>query len=182
MPVRQQRLTKHIHANTKRVPLYNRRGTRRRRRVRGGVSSPLSFSVYYGTQQVCQQKLRPDQVRTEPRLAFQPAPDTLYTVLMYDSNVARPDYLHWLVPNVRDPNRLFPAVPYSPPSPPAETGYHTYMFEVYEQPRGPLQMGVREMPRSGPDFNKDAFITSHGLRYAGRCGFYVEATAAAEKN
>lgn len=173
------RLAKHNHAATKRRPLYNHRNRRRRtRRHRGGAAAAAAtgFSVYYGAQHVCEQKLHASQVGVAPRLAFEPAPNTLYTVLMYDSNVAQPEYLHWLVPNVRDPNRLFPTVSYIPPAPPAGTGYHTYMFELYEQPRGPLR--IAEPLRGGPNFDKAAFLAAHGLRYVGRCGFYMSA----EKN
>jgi hypothetical protein len=45
------------------------------------------------------------------------------------------------------------------------------MFELYEQPQGPLR--IRAPLRGGSDFNKDAFVAEHGLRYVGRCGFYM---------
>ncbi|EGD80638.1 hypothetical protein PTSG_11694 [Salpingoeca rosetta] len=76
----------------------------------------------------------------QPTLRFEPQPDKLYTAVFMDADGrmdgSKGQLVHWLVTNIADPTRLDDAntvLPYLPPVPPKNTGYHRLVLALYEQ-------------------------------------------------
>ena len=82
-------------------------------------------------------------------------------------NDARPGnadkyYLHWLVVNISGGDVLSGdvLVPYQGPTPPAGTGKHEYIFQLYEQPCG-LTTGLTVKNR--PQWSLQSFLKGKSL-------------------
>jgi phosphatidylethanolamine-binding protein (PEBP) family uncharacterized protein len=99
--------------------------------------------------------------RAEPNISLQNVKSYPVLLVMFDPDApsAKNSYLHWL--------RLYTShseysdiVPYSPPSPPPNTGrqnnsgkwYHEYIFQLYEHPIVPT------VPNSRSKFNSNQHL------------------------
>jgi phosphatidylethanolamine-binding protein (PEBP) family uncharacterized protein len=80
------------------------------------------LSVRYGNYVVSGQKLSIDTVRFPPIVTVESIA-TLYTLIMIDPDVSKPDYVHWLIVNN---NKLI--FTYEPP-----LKKHRYVFYLYKQ-------------------------------------------------
>lgn len=98
-------------------------------------------------------------------------PDICYTLLMIDPDAGKTKpndprtgtyYLHWLVVNISggDLSSGDVLVPYQGPTPPAGTGKHEYIFELYQQPCG-LTTGLTIKTR--PNWNLQSFLKGKNL-------------------
>lgn len=105
-------------------------------------------------------------------------PAQLHTVVMYDTSVPRADapvespYVHFLAVNV--PGINIPAgnilIPYSSPSPPANSGLHTYVINVLSQ-LGPVSVPY-QLNRS--KFSLAEFVQNYRLSPMYQHSFNVE--------
>lgn len=104
-----------------------------------------------------------DAVTSEPVVSWSPAVHgALYTLMVWDPDApptARA-YLHWLVTNIAGdtPTKGTTLMPWAPPTPPAGTGTHRYIFGLFQQT---YELSVRVVDR--PLFNPKRFAELHGL-------------------
>src|SRR5579864_5633059 len=83
-----------------------------------------------------------------------------YTIMMYDPNAARGTYLHYLVINVPGTNiaRGQTIFSYQPPSPPAGTGIHRYVIDVYAS-QTPINLDAAAIVSEGRSpFDVESFV------------------------
>lgn len=80
-----------------------------------------------------------EETSMQPQVTLQ-NPDEQYTLVMIDPDAGNktPDtyYLHWLIVNIPRGGDVMKGdilVPYAPPTPPAGTGQHRYIFILYKQ-------------------------------------------------
>ncbi|KAF0991198.1 hypothetical protein HZS_3274 [Henneguya salminicola] len=79
--------------------------------------------------------------RQTPYVAIPNSTDQLYTMVLIDPDVPTKEksdqdvYMHWLVINIFYGNYQTGSecIPYAPPTPPANTGQHRYIFALYIQ-------------------------------------------------
>lgn len=106
-------------------------------------SAPEEFiQVSYPTGQVILgNELTPNQARGEPRVSWPNDPTKMYTLIMIDPDAPSYDnpkfreWLHWLIVNIPG-NKISSGeilADYRGPQPPKRTGFHRYVFLVYEQ-------------------------------------------------
>ncbi|KAJ3246002.1 hypothetical protein HK104_007917 [Borealophlyctis nickersoniae] len=86
-----------------------------------------------------------------------PTPDTVYTLTMIDPDApSRSDpnlgeWRHWVIANIpgADINKGEVLSEWDAPAPPQGTGLHRYVFVLYEQQGGRLELSVFEGKKSG---------------------------------
>ncbi|OQV14000.1 putative Phosphatidylethanolamine-binding protein-like protein F40A3.3 [Hypsibius exemplaris] len=91
--------------------------------------------------------LQVDDVKESPTVAWTANADVYYTLVAIDldapsrANPVNREYQHWLVVNIRggDVARGETLTEYKPPSPPAGSGLHRYVFLIFRQPHGQIQ-------------------------------------------
>ena len=75
-----------------------------------------------------------DQTQTQPNVVISQTDYDFSTLFMYDPNAVNGIFIHWLVINIPK-NSLIQngeiKKQYYPPSPPAGSGVHTYIFQLY---------------------------------------------------
>ena len=122
-------------------------------------------------------ELTPAQVKHQPvSLQWNSEPDTLYTLIMSDPDAPARQYptyreiLHWLVVNVseNDVSRGDTILPYGGSGPPQGTGLHRYVFLVFKQIRGPIEVEplknrFKQSFGSRAKFNTRNFMVQHNL-------------------
>ncbi|CEO95552.1 Phosphatidylethanolamine-binding protein [Plasmodiophora brassicae] len=88
--------------------------------------------------------IKPSQIQRPPKLHWKgDGTDQLYTLLMVDpdapsrTNPTRREWVHWIVVNIpgADVPQGKTLLEYAPPTPPAGTGLHRYVFLIYKQDR-----------------------------------------------
>lgn len=103
------------------------------------------------------------ETMVQPQITIQ-NPDEQYTLLMIDPDAGNriPNlyYLHWLIVNIPRGGNILEGdvlVPYAPPTPPAGTGQHRYMFILYKQTASIItgQIVTERQNWSLPTFLKD---------------------------
>lgn len=110
------------------------------------------------------------QTATEPYVTL--SPDVQYPALliMFDNDVppaSKPGYLHWLRVYTA-PNEYTDIVPYTPPTPPPESGrknaqgvwFHEYIFQLYSQISTVIQQAPQRAKFNIENFKKRLAITS----------------------
>jgi len=88
------------------------------------------FKVYYNNIEVANKNLFKSQVLLEPNFCIKTNKDKIHTLILFDPDVVQPDWLHWLVINIKG-NEKEILVNYFIPNPPS--GIHRYIFLLCEQ-------------------------------------------------
>jgi phosphatidylethanolamine-binding protein (PEBP) family uncharacterized protein len=151
---------------TRKICKGSKVGLWRSRKKRGAGNE---FQVRYGIQRVADQRFTRADVVEIPKVLFDIQDNKQYTFVLYDPDSPSPAYLHWLITNITKYNRNTILSYQSPEPPTTDTHYHTYMFELLEQP-GPIS--VRPIGRES--FSIDALKKTYGLKTIASCGFYID--------
>lgn len=101
-------------------------------------SAPPGFTVMFGSVAATPAgpKLEQTSVQDQPTVSWDsPAIGTLYTLIAWDPDAPAKSWLHWLVVNCDgpDPSSGETVMPWAPPTPPAGTGEHRYIFGLFRQ-------------------------------------------------
>ena len=80
--------------------------------------------------------MTPIEPHGEPKIEYDPKPNTLYTLIMHDPDAPVGNLLHWIVVNIdgNSINNGDTLLEYKGPAPPKGSGSHRYMFLLLEQP------------------------------------------------
>ena len=101
-----------------------------------------------------------------PQVFWTSIPNALFTLVVWDPDAAPESraWLHWLVTNIQGvgPAGGQEVVPWAPPTPPAGTGAHRYIFGLFQQ-KWPLAIRVADRPL----FNPKRFAELNGLHPVG---------------
>ncbi len=81
------------------------------------------------------QFIKPNETQNKPKLTILQPSNKLLTLVMYDPDAYGGTHIHWIVSNITNNNvdNGNVIIKYKGPSPPAKTGKHRYIFELYEQ-------------------------------------------------
>lgn len=79
--------------------------------------------------------LKVSDTQIEPNIKLNVDYNKFYSLIMYDPDAVNGTHIHWIRVNItnndiRTGNII---IPYKGPAPPANTGKHRYIFELYEQ-------------------------------------------------
>jgi len=116
------------------------------------------------------------EVQAQPKAAWTaPPPETYYTLIAWDPDAPAKSWLHWLVANITgpDPTTGEEVVSWAPPTPPAGTGPHRYIFGLFSHPT-PLELSP---PKERGNFQLEAFATQHQLTFEAWQAFRVKPPA-----
>ena len=93
------------------------------------------LEIYYNNKKLVNDDfLKPSETQIEPKIKYNFKPNNLYTLIMHDPDAVNGNRVHWLVTNInKNINNGKILLPYVGPAPPAKTGKHRYMFELYKQ-------------------------------------------------
>ena len=93
------------------------------------------MEVFYNNKLVNNNEfLKPSETQVEPKIKYNFNLNNLYTLIMHDPDAVNGNRVHWLVTNInKNINNGKILLPYVGPAPPAKTGKHRYMFELYKQ-------------------------------------------------
>jgi len=107
-----------------------------------------------------------NDTQASPGVSWTPIPNTLFTLIVWDPDAAPESraWLHWLITNIHgnDLTSGQEIVPWAPPTPPAGTGTHRYIFGLFQQ-EWHLSVSVADRPL----FNPKRFAEMNGLRPIG---------------
>ncbi|KIM37786.1 hypothetical protein M413DRAFT_448296 [Hebeloma cylindrosporum] len=172
-------------------------------------SPRVLFSVVWpstGTEVVLGSKIAKNLVQDEPEIKILPmqgsgaseVEEASYVVVMTDPDApsrADPKYgewRHWVLPGVKLPAAVATetegvfalktkpaATPYYPPAPPPGTGFHRYVFLLFQEPIGGINVPIEAVERKGdlnmrPKWNAMAFAERYNLRLVGANFFLTE--------
>jgi phosphatidylethanolamine-binding protein (PEBP) family uncharacterized protein len=93
------------------------------------------MEVFYNNKLVNNNEfLKPSETQVEPKIKYNFNLNNLYTLIMHDPDAVNGNRVHWLVTNInKNINNGKILLPYVGPAPPAKTGKHRYIFELYKQ-------------------------------------------------
>ncbi len=93
------------------------------------------LEIYYNNKKIVNDEfLKPSKTQTKPNIEYNFNPNILYTLIMYDPDAVNGTHVHWLVTNIENNiNNGKILLSYQGPAPPAKTGKHRYIFELYKQ-------------------------------------------------
>ena len=93
------------------------------------------MEVFYNNKLVNNNEfLKPSETQVEPKIKYNFKSNNFYTLIMHDPDAVNGNRVHWLVTNInKNINNGKILLPYVGPAPPAKTGKHRYMFELYKQ-------------------------------------------------
>ena len=93
------------------------------------------LEIYYNNKKIANDDfLKPSKTQIEPKIKYNFNLNNLYTLVMYDPDAVNGTHVHWLVININNNIKNGKILlPYKGPAPPAKTGKHRYIFELYEQ-------------------------------------------------
>ena len=78
--------------------------------------------------------LKPSETQIEPKIKYDFNSNNLYTLILYDPDAVNGTHVHWITTNIKNNITNSKALlPYQGPAPPAKTGKHRYIFELYKQ-------------------------------------------------
>jgi phosphatidylethanolamine-binding protein (PEBP) family uncharacterized protein len=106
-------------------------------------------------------KLTLRETTYEPTVIINTHYDTYFTIIMIDPDVSCPDYLHWLVINIKGISKHI-IIPYEPPKRTSST--HRYVFYLYEQQyKFKYDLSIPYIIRRG--FSINTFIKDNNLKF-----------------
>ncbi len=75
------------------------------------------------------------ETQIKPEIKLNVDREKSYILIMYDPDAIMGTYVHWIVSNIKDNDisKGTDLLIYKGPAPPAKTGKHRYIFELYEQ-------------------------------------------------
>jgi phosphatidylethanolamine-binding protein (PEBP) family uncharacterized protein len=75
------------------------------------------------------------ETQKQPEIKFSFDKSKKYVLIMYDPDAISGTYIHWIISDITDGNinNGIVLTEYKGPAPPAKTGKHRYIFELYEQ-------------------------------------------------
>lgn len=130
--------------------------------------------VKYGNAEVSDGKaLTPTQVFELPtHVSWKTDPNSFYTLCLTDPDAPsrqkpeRREFLHWLVYNIPgcDLAKGETLVEYVPSGPPQGTGYHRYIFVVYQQP-GKIKPDEAKVPDNSAEPRRHFSIRKFAAKY-----------------
>ena len=93
------------------------------------------LEIYYNNKKLVNDHfLKPAETQIEPKIKYNFNENNLYTLIMYDPDAVNGTHIHWLVTNIKNNIKNSKILlTYQGPAPPAKTGKHRYIFELYEQ-------------------------------------------------
>ena len=93
------------------------------------------LEIYYNNKKIKNDEfLKPSETQVEPKIKYDFNLNNLYTLIMHDPDAVNGNRVHWLVTNIKNNiNNSKALLPYVGPAPPAKTGKHRYIFELYKQ-------------------------------------------------
>ena len=129
---------KRVRQKTRRVKRTIKKKVKKRtrrhlRRQRG--AGELSFSINYATIRIRGQDLtqQPKVYRARPTVTLSGSNKSKkYSIIMLDPDAPVGTWTHWFARVNATGTVLNEPYPYQPPSPPAGSGQHRYIFNVYE--------------------------------------------------
>ena len=149
----------------------NRRSnkSRRSRKQRGGATLTVTFPAFQATAELPTRLLA--ETQPEPKVEWAPQP-SLTTLLVWDPDATATSWVHWLVTNCKgsDPSSGTEVMPWAPPSPPAGTGRHRYLFGLFTH-SSPVSISLSERGNVAVE----DLIQRHGLKEVARVGFRTAA-------
>ena len=93
------------------------------------------LEIYYNNKKLVNDDfLKPSETQVEPKIKYNFNLNKLYTLILYDPDAVNGTHVHWIASNIKNNiNNSKALLPYQGPAPPAKTGKHRYMFELYKQ-------------------------------------------------
>jgi phosphatidylethanolamine-binding protein (PEBP) family uncharacterized protein len=93
------------------------------------------LEIYYNNKKIVNDEfLKPGETQIKPNIEYNFNSNILYTLIMYDPDAVNGTHVHWLVTNIENNiNNGKILLSYQGPAPPAKTGKHRYIFELYKQ-------------------------------------------------
>ena len=93
------------------------------------------LEIYYNNKKLVNDEfLKPSETQVEPKIKYNFKSNNLYTLIMHDPDAVNGNRVHWLVTNInKNINNGKILLPYVGPAPPAKTGKHRYIFELYNR-------------------------------------------------
>ena len=79
--------------------------------------------------------LTPNETQKQPQVKLNYDNNKEYIIIMHDPDAVGGNRIHWMITNIRN-NEINSGkiiFPYEGPAPPAKTGKHRYIFELYKQ-------------------------------------------------
>jgi phosphatidylethanolamine-binding protein (PEBP) family uncharacterized protein len=93
------------------------------------------LEIYYNNKKLVNDDfLKPSETQVEPKVKYNFNENNLYTLILYDPDAVNGTHVHWIATNIK--NNIINSkalLPYQGPAPPAKTGKHRYIFELYKQ-------------------------------------------------
>ncbi|XP_044266932.1 protein D2-like [Tribolium madens] len=114
------------------------------------------------------QEFAPQDVRDEPQVQWEADPEKYYTLVMTDPDAPSrrcpfvAEVLHWLVGNIKgcDMSTGEVIAEYRGAGPPRGTGWHRYLFMIYEHAQ-PVTFDEVRMPKEGSRRHRLRFSTEN---------------------
>ena len=93
------------------------------------------LEIYYNNKKLVNNNfLKPTETQIQPKIKYNFNFNNLYTLIMYDPDAVNGTRIHWLVTNIKNNIKNGKILlPYKGPAPPANSGKHRYIFELYKQ-------------------------------------------------
>jgi phosphatidylethanolamine-binding protein (PEBP) family uncharacterized protein len=93
------------------------------------------LEIYYNNKKLVNNEfLKPSETQVEPKIKYDFNLNNLYTLILYDPDAVNGTHVHWIATNIKNNISNSKALlPYQGPAPPAKTGKHRYIFELYKQ-------------------------------------------------
>lgn len=79
--------------------------------------------------------LKVSETQVQPKIKLNVNNDNLYTLILYDPDAVGGTHIHWAKVNItnNDFNTGNIIIPYKGPAPPANSGKHRYIFNLFKQ-------------------------------------------------
>ena len=93
------------------------------------------LEIYYNNKKLVNNEfIKPSETQVEPTIKYNFNLNKLYTLILYDPDAVNGTRAHWIATNIKNNiNNSKTLLPYQGPAPPAQSGKHRYIFELYKQ-------------------------------------------------
>lgn len=93
------------------------------------------MEIIYNNIKVSGQFIKPQLVQNKPFVSLKGLDNNKkYSLIMYDPDAVGGNHIHWIVINIKGNNfnNSYETLVYSRPHPPRGSGFHNYIFSLYE--------------------------------------------------